>query len=399
MNINQLTTEICKRIKSQPFYLVFLFLDIFVTIIYFPKYLYYLVKREKIVAFDWGSGIYSNFYWPLFERLNKCGLRIVFFFHFGNAKQYGMTLFKKGLPKIYGDLLDNKIVICASAAKYAKLNKTVRVQIFHGLGSFSVLWQRDFVDSFDVLFLATKFQWQQLQGEKKEWGKGKKVFRIGYPKIDNYISAEGKKENERYNKMTLFYGPTSHHEISSIFEFLSTIAQMCERNNYRLIIKIHPLLYHKHNREQSGGVDWAKKICEYKKNYNDIVFLKGNKNDLGKYFTMTDVFLTDVSGLGFEFVLTTAKPIIFLGDKLKVPLEDLRKGNVKKYENCPEVCYRGKIGPIVREPRKLEETVKKMIENDAYKTEREKCRKEYVFNLGTASDVAVSAIKRIYEEL
>jgi len=114
---------------------------------------------------------------------------------------------------------------------------------------------------------------------------------------------------------------------------------------------------------------------------------------------MTDVFLTDVSGLGFEFVLTTAKPIIFLGDKLKIPLEDLRKGNVKKYENCPEVCYRGKIGPIVREPWELEETVKKMVENDAYKTEREKCRKEYVFNLGTASDVAVSEIKRIYEEL
>jgi len=157
MNINQLTTEICKRIKSQPFYLVSFFLDIFATIIYFPKYLYYLVKREKIVSFDWGNGIYSDFYLPIFEGLNKCGLRIVFFFHFGNAERYGMTVFKKGLPRIYENFLDNKIVIFASAAKYAKLKKTVRIQIFHGLGSFSVLWQRSFVDPFDVLFLATKF--------------------------------------------------------------------------------------------------------------------------------------------------------------------------------------------------------------------------------------------------
>ena len=135
------------------------------------------------------------------------------------------------------------------------------------------------------------------------------------------------------------------------------------------------------------------------KNYNDIVLLRGNKNDLSKYFRITDIFLTDVSGIGFEFVLATSKPVIFLGDKLKVALEDLRKGNVKKYENCPEIYYRGRIGPIVKKPEELEEAVRKILRENTYKDEIKKFRREYVFNLGTATDVVVSEIKKIYEEL
>ena len=109
--------------------------------------------------------------------------------------------------------------------------------------------------------------------------------------------------------------------------------------------------------------------------------------------------MTDVFRIGFESVLVTSKPVIFLGDKLKVPLEDLRKGNIKKYENCPEIYYRGKIGPIVKKPEELEETVRKILRENTYEDEIKKFRGGYVFNLGTATDVAVSEIKKIHEKL
>ena len=399
MDIYELIAKICKKIKNQPSYLGLLLLDILATIICFPKYLYYLIGRRKTVAFDWGDGTYSEFFLPLAEKLDKRGLRIIFFFRFGYANPSGLNILKKGLPRIYGDFLDNKVVICASSSKYEKLPKTVRIQIFHGLSSFGSVWQRDFIDYFDVLFLVTKFQWQQLQEGYKKIIEGKEIFKIGYPKIDRYISMEKEGKNTNFGDITLFYGPTYHAEISSIFEFLSPIVEICQRNSYRLVIKLHPFLYYKYNYNMSGGIDRSKKIYEYKKNYDDIVFLRGDKGNLGDYFRMANVFLTDVSGIGFEFVLTTAKAIIFLGDKLKVPLEDLRKGDIRKYSNYSEIYYRGKIGPVVREPQKLEKIVKETIVKDNYKTEREKFRQEYVFNLGTSTDVAVSKIKEIYERL
>ena len=131
-----------------------------------------------------------------------------------------------------------------------------------------------------------------------------------------------------------------------------------------------------------------------------IILIKENKNNLSilKYFNMSDIFLTDCSGIGFEYVLSTGKPIIFLGNKLKIPLEDLRKDNIRKYKKYPEVYYRGKIGPIVKEPQKLEKTIKYLIKKDNYKTERAKFRKEYIFNLGVSANIAVAKIKDIYKE-
>lgn len=401
MNIYELIVKVYKKIKNQPTYLATFLLDILVTIIYFPKYLYHLIRKQKIVAFDWGDGIYSSFYLPLSEKLESSDLNIIFFFCFGAMNYFELNIFRRGLPRIYADFLDNKIVICATASKYKKLPKTIRIQIFHGLASFGVVWQKAFIGYFDVLFLSTKFQWQQLQGEYKKIVAGKSVFKIGYPKIDKYVFAKEKEENKADNKITLFYGPTYHREISSIFEFLPIIIEICKRNKYKLIIKLHPFLYDKYNYDSSGGVNWFKKISEYKKAYQNIVFLGKNENAyaIDKYFRITNIFLTDVSGFGYEFVLATSKPIIFLGNKLKIPLDDLRKGNIKKYEKYPEIYYRRKIGPVVEKLNQLETTLKRIIERDGYKTEREKFRQEYIFNLGTSANVAVSKIKEIYERL
>lgn len=394
--------KICNKIKNQPTYLIFLLLEILSIIIYFPKYLYYLFRKKKIIAIDWRNGTYGDFYMPLYEILKKeSGLEIIFFFNFRERNCINLPIFKKGIPVIYGNILDNKIVICASSSKYAKLRNTVRIQIFHGLSSFGCAWQRTFIDNFDVLFLVTKFQWYQcVQGKYKNLIKGKRIFKIGYPKIDKYITIEKQTNTIEQKDLILFYGPTYHREISSIFKFLSVIVQLCRVNNYILIIKLHPLLYYKHNYNYSGCIDWERKIDSCKKNYGKIILIKENDKNLSvsKYFGMSDIFLTDCSGIGFEFVLSTGKPIIFLGNKLKIPLEDLRKGNIRKYKKYPEVYYRGKIGPIVKKPQELEKVVKYLIKKDNCKTERAKFRKEYIFNLGVSNNMAISKIKEIYEE-
>jgi len=117
----QLIAKIYKRIKAQPGYLGFFLLYIIIVIIYFPKYLYHLIRKQKIIAFDWGEGTYSDFYLPLFQKLEKIGLKTIFFFNFEHKNQFGLTIFRKGLPRIYGDLFSNKIILCATSSKYKKL--------------------------------------------------------------------------------------------------------------------------------------------------------------------------------------------------------------------------------------------------------------------------------------
>ncbi|GAH85740.1 unnamed protein product [marine sediment metagenome] len=50
MDIYESIVKVFKRIKNQSSYLALFLLDVLVTIIYFPMYLYYLIRKQKTVA-------------------------------------------------------------------------------------------------------------------------------------------------------------------------------------------------------------------------------------------------------------------------------------------------------------------------------------------------------------
>jgi len=371
------------------------------VIVYFPKYLWLSFKRETLLAFDWGADRYGDFYEPIYEELKArtSGSVPILFFFFLQHDDKRFPLLRSGLPRFYKNLLDNKILLAADSARYKKLRNTIRVQIFHGLSSFGSVWQASsFIVPFDVLFLPMPFMWEQLQNEYKDAARGKQVLKIGYPKLDCLVKAAGRKVET--TETTLFYGPTYHREISSIFDFLPAIVDICRRNNYRLIVKLHPYLYDKHSTERSGGIDWHNRIRSYQRKYTKIVLLNKHlpMSQFSHHFVETDIFLTDVSGIGFEFVLATGRPIIFLGKKIKIPLKELRAGHTEMYADHVEINARGRIGPIVRTPSDLETVILNSLSCNPYKQGIDRFRKEYTYNLGCATEQAVSALLKLYEK-
>jgi len=391
-----LSEKIIGKIRNQPGYIVLLPAEILLSIIYFPKYLYILLSGKTVIAFDWSDGMYASFYRPIIKELKKINIEAVLFFNFGNTNKFGSIILKSGLPRIYADLLPNKIILCAGSSEFRKMRKTIRVQMFHGFGSFGSLWQRNYIENFEVLFLVTKYQAEQLLKDFKDVGITKKIYKIGYPRLDNFMTYNYYKNQRRAKRAILFYGPTYHREISSVFEFLDPLVNLCEKNAYKLVIKLHPFLYHKHSYDESGLVDWKKEISEYCKKYKSILSIKDD--NLIKHFAEADIFLTDVSGIGYEFVLATGKPIIFLGNKLKVPLEDLRSGDLNKYSECSEIYYRGRIGPIVLNPIELEPQIKRLISKNEYKPTIDSFREDFIYNPGCGAVATCEAIKEIMTE-
>ena len=392
--------KLTRELKKIPTYLFFKSLTVITVLFYFPKLIYLLARQEKIIAFDWNDGLYGEMYFPLIEKLEQKEVNIVYFIDYGKVNHFGLKIINNSLPKLFGNLLDNKVVVSATKSKYKKLANTIRVQMFHGVGSFGVKFGMGFIEPFDVLFLQSASQRNQLETEYKDVMAEKKMYNVGYPKIDKFVTVQ----NERpypFKDVTLFYGPTYHLKISSIFSFLETIVTVCQTHNFKLIIKLHPFLLNKYNFDQSGGIDWRKKVSEYKAQYANITVVKYdefNRNLLNS-FQMTDIFITDCSALGYEFVLATSKPILFLGKKLKIPLVDLSKGSIEKYSKYPEVYYRGKIGPIIYQPNEFETAIKKMIKKNDYTNAIESFRKEYIYNLGRAAEVGASKLLELHAEL
>jgi hypothetical protein len=393
-----------QRLVVKPTIILKLFWYGILIVVFSPKYLWLLFKRTKFIAFDWHWQQFGSFYYPLYSRLKfyfKDSIPIIFFFRFEQSGDKHLPTLKSGLPAIYRDLIDNKIVIAASSARYKKLPNTLRIQIFHGFASFGSVWPiQKYSDLFDVFFLPTFYTYKQLQHDYKEIVQGKKFFLIGYPKLDELIELSNCLSTN-IGETTLFYGPTWHREISSIFEFLPTLVNICKNNNYRLVIKMHPNLYDKDSIDSSGGIDWLKRIHKYQNDFHKIILLERDTTtkELGRWFAKTNLFITDVSGIGYEFALSTGRPVVFLGKKLKIPLEDLRNNKIEQYSDHPEIYYRGVIGPLAEDPSELDLAIQKGLTPGKYDQEINKFRDDFVPNLGHASEKAVSTIIDLLKQI
>ena len=78
MRVFKIFLNITKKLRSQPNYIFFVLVDILFIIICFPRYLYYLLRNQKIISFSWGNGEYSDSLMPLFDKLRDSNYKILF---------------------------------------------------------------------------------------------------------------------------------------------------------------------------------------------------------------------------------------------------------------------------------------------------------------------------------
>ncbi len=95
----------------------------------------------------------------------------------------------------------------------------------------------------------------------------------------------------------------------SIFQFLDPLVDYCNKRGIRLYVKLHPLLSMVYDLEKSGGIDWFARIRNLQRSRPNIILLDTNQpfETVKDFFWKSDLFLTDNSGLGFEYVLITGR--------------------------------------------------------------------------------------------
>lgn len=362
------------------------------------------------IVFDYKDGIYSDFYINIYRELKnrpETSDKVIVAFSLNNPQWFLDERFEREdfVPESLLRFLDSFVLVAATIVEPKKLRENPhasKVQILHGFSSFGTAFGKEFVEGFARILLLSPFQRQQLEAKEfSQYISSERLVSVGLPKIDGPI--EGVRNTPRSSKTrSIFYGPTYHIDISSIFEFLDPLVEYATRNAIQLNIKLHPLLYKKYNYAFSGGIDWQKKFFQLSLEKPLVKLLRPNVafEEVRKLFLETDYFVTDTSGLGYEFALITGRPVVFLGTKLKIPLEDLRVGNPSKYQEAPEIKYRGVIGPIITSAETLEFELDAFLQRyDDYCKKVEDFRKTFTYNLGNAAPVAADAILELYDEV
>jgi hypothetical protein len=350
--------------------------------------------QKNIIAFSYTKSTVNEIF-PIYKELKKRGYPIILIFsgRLKKDKRYSKGDF---IPQFFLNKLDAKVIVSDGGGNWGDKYETIA--IFHGFASLDCGFQRSFIENYKHIFMRMQYHEKQLVSpEFLNLAKGKKIYRVGAPKLDGEIKKVSNPLKLKYK--SFFYAPTYHIEISSIFTFLDEIVKYTKERKIDLSIKLHPYLYRKYSYEASGKIDWKREMYKLSQKYNHIKIIPDEItfNELRDSFENFDIIITDTSAMAYEFTLITGKPAVFVGEKLKIKLEDLRNKNLEKYMKYPEVHYRyEKLGPTIGKP---EDFTKKMDEFESnfakYNESIKEFRNNFTYNLGNATKVAVNHILEI----
>jgi len=330
-----------------------------------------------IVAVSLIDPCYKHFFEPIVEALlndNKYSV-----ISFGNEMK-GLTVFSRYTHRVIKEPL---IILCVDAETYRKKKKQRRIQMFHGIASFGPVYGADHLENYETLFLQSPIMFDQLKEEQYKSIAEKNdvaIYKIGVPKVDGLLSEKSTVEKK---EKTIFYGPTYHIKYSSIFKWYKTVLRVAKDLDLKLIIKLHPNLYLKNSHSCSGKVDWVKGLHEEADRIGIKFIMLDSKISNTRFkeaFIEADLMITDDSGIGREYVLATGKPIIFLDDKIKIPLG----ANKEDYLHYEEFKIRGRIGPVVFKEADLKQNVIDLLNKNIYTKEIEQYRKTFIYHLGNS---------------
>ena len=354
------------------------------------KYIYKSGKYQngQNIAFDYTNTSYLVFYKPFIEYFAKKKYNIIFF---GNAHPEYECYFE------YTQFIfwSNLVIISADKHRFFKRKNHSIIQIFHGIASFGSIWDKGFLIRNNAIFLTSQFQRNQLDNSPFKELIHKhaiRVYDVGYHKLDTLFNNYSEKSAKK-----LFYGPTWHVEFSSIFDWVVPIFEVCSDLKIDLIIKLHPYLYSK-NKVASGGIKWEQKLKEVGLKFNvnlEILPVNCGPERLSQAFSDTNIFVTDVSSIGHEFVLTTGGPIVYLGNKIKVPIG----ADPELFKDYPEYRVRGLIGPIVHTKETFRHQVINLSNANPFNSNIKEYRKSFTYNLGSATVTGIEAIIKEFELL
>ena len=260
------------------------------------------------------------------------------------------------------------------------------IYLDHGMTSVNLTLRTGALDYFDTIFANGPEQVKEIREiEELRQTKRKNIIEVGFPFMDNLIE---KYENNNYknnsNKKTILIAPS--HQEDNILE--SCIDEILEKliytNEYKIIVRPHPQFIQR-NKEKIDEL-----LEKYKDKFSDDFYFELDFSS-NETIYLSDLVITDWSGIGLEYSLSTAKPTLYINTKMKVINKDYQKIETKPLD----ISIRNKIGKAIEkeEISNIKEIIDKLIiNNEQYIEGNKKIRKKYIYNIGISSKVGAEYI-------
>ena len=275
--------------------------------------------------------------------------------------------------------------------------KCARIQLFHGLAGWGCS-KSSCTDPlmislvpFNHLFMTGPNQAAILKGKYFDLHPEVKdttyLYEVGYPKTDSLINGTYSRDSvvAQYkldrDRPIVLYAPTWENDASLNMygeEILDALASL----DATVLVKLHPLFMRK-NWPRKDGLQWCEVLSEFFLTHPNCHWI--DAPDANSLLVAADVLVTDVSGIGFEYLLLN-KPIIYYDSP-----EFFASSGTTGIE------YWGRSGgEIVKSGSELLAAVQRaMADPKRFSLERESLVNQIVYHRGSATAQAVKVIRQL----
>ena len=256
------------------------------------------------------------------------------------------------------------------------------INLCHGIGSYNLTFRKGAVDHFDTVFLAGKHQVEEIRKQEAVNHLPAKVLvEDGYPLLDEMIESYSKSEKVVHDKKVVLIAP-SWQKGNVVESCLEELLDSLKDKNYHVIVRPHP----QHVRHYGDQM----KALQIKYQENPDIEIQTDFTSTSTVFE-ADIMISDWSSVAYEFAFTTNKPVLFINTPMKVMNPEYQKIDTVPFD----IWTRDVVG-ISLDPKAISEAPEKiryLLENsEKYYDTIEKIKHEYVFNIGSSSEIGARYI-------
>ena len=241
----------------------------------------------------------------------------------------------------------------------------------HGVSSDNMTLRTHALDHYDTLFAVGPHQLEEARAIEKLYNlKPRRLVKVGYGLLDEMTEAWENTPKVPHEKKTILVAP-SWQKDNIMDSCIDTLIEQFLRPGVRLIIRPHPQYVRLYG-EKIEGLE-----ARYKDKLGEDFIIQTDFSSTDTVYS-ADLLVTDWSNVGFEFALSTLKPVLYINTPMKIMNPEYDKIDVVPFD----IRIRGQLGgelgldelqkagdmamDLLSRPEEFRETIQAVKEKEIY---------------------------------
>ena len=241
----------------------------------------------------------------------------------------------------------------------------------HGVSSDNMTLRTHALDHYDTLFAVGPHQVEEARAIEKLYNlKPRRLVKVGYGLLDEMTEAWVNTPKVPHEKKTILVAP-SWQKDNIMDSCIDTLIEQFLRPGVRLIIRPHPQYVRLYG-EKIEGLE-----ARYKDKLGEDFVIQTDFSSTDTVYS-ADLLVTDWSNVGFEFALSTLKPVLYINTPMKIMNPEYDKIDVVPFD----IRIRGQLGgelgldelqkagdmamDLLSRPEEFRETIQAVKEKEIY---------------------------------